>query len=69
MMLSSGAMGEGISDWSRFERLTPFRVRDVLLVASHFDHYLLEESGYLAEIMQEEYSDCLLYTSPSPRDS
>ncbi len=57
-------MGEGISDWSRFERLTPFRVRDVLLVASHFDHYLLEESGYLAEIMQEEYSDLNLSQAP-----
>ena len=57
-------MGGGISDWSRFERLTPFRVRDVLLVASHFDHYLLEESGYLAEIMQEEYSDLNLSQAP-----
>ena len=57
-------MGEGISDWNRFERLTPFRVRDVLLVASHFDHYLLEESGYLAEIMQEEYSDLNLSQAP-----
>ena len=64
MMLSSEVMGEGISDWSRFERLTPFRVRDVLLVASHFDHYLLEESGYLAEIMQEEYSDLNLSQAP-----
>jgi len=64
MILSSGVMGEGISDWSRFERLTPFRVRDVLLVASHFDHYLLEESGYLAEIMQEEYSDLNLSQAP-----
>ena len=64
MMLLSGVMGEGISDWSRFERLTPFRVRDVLLVASHFDHYLLEESGYLAEIMQEEYSDLNLSQAP-----
>ncbi len=53
-----------MSDWSRFERLTPFRVRDVLLVASHFDHYLLEESGYLAEIMRQEYSDLNLSQSP-----
>ena len=54
----------GISDWSRFERLTPFRVRDVLLVASHFDQYLLEESGYLAEIMQQEYSELNLSQAP-----
>ena len=53
-----------MSDWSRFERLTPFRVRDVLLVASHFDHYLLEESGYLAEIMRQEYSELNLSQSP-----
>lgn len=58
-------MDGGISDWSRFERLTPFRVRDVLLVASQFDHYLLEESGYLAEILQEEYS--VLSLSQAPR--
>ncbi|MEC8938901.1 MAG: DUF5752 family protein, partial [Candidatus Thermoplasmatota archaeon] len=53
-----------ISDLSRFERLTPFRVRDVLLVASPFDHYLLEESGYLAEIMRQEYSDLNLSQAP-----
>ena len=58
-------MDGGISDWSRLERLTPFRIRDVLLVASHFDHYLLEESGYLAEIMRREYSD--LSFSQAPR--
>ena len=54
----------GISDLARFERLTPFRVRDVLLVASPFDHYLLEESGYLAEIMRQEYSDLNLSQAP-----
>ena len=58
-------MDGGITDWSRFERLTPFRVRDVLLVASQFDRYLLEESGYLAEILQEEYS--VLNLSQAPR--
>jgi len=57
-------MDKGMSDWSRFERLTPFRVRDVLLVAGHFDHYLLEESGHLAEIMRQEYSDLNLSQSP-----
>ncbi|MCS5531592.1 MAG: DUF5752 family protein, partial [Candidatus Poseidoniales archaeon] len=57
-------MAVDISDLSRFERLTPFRVRDVLLVASPFDHYLLEESGYLAEIMRQEYSDLNLSQAP-----
>ena len=57
-------MAVDISDLSRFERLTPFRVRDVLLVASPFEHYLLEESGYLAEIMRQEYSDLNLSQAP-----
>ncbi|HJN70653.1 MAG TPA: hypothetical protein QF525_04350, partial [Candidatus Thalassarchaeaceae archaeon] len=57
-------MAVDISDLARFERLTPFRVRDVLLVASPFDHYLLEESGYLAEIMRQEYSELNLSQAP-----
>jgi len=57
-------MAKDMSDWSRFERLTPFRVRDVLLVASPFDHYLLEESGYLVEIMRQEYAELNLSQSP-----
>jgi len=58
-------MDGSITDWNRFERLTPYRVREVLLVASQFDRYLLEESGYLAEILQEEYS--VLNLSQAPR--
>ena len=58
-------MDGGITDWNRFERLTPFKVTEVLLVASQFDRYLLEESGYLAEILQEEYS--VLNLSQAPR--
>ena len=41
-------MDSTLADLNRFERLTPFRVRDVLLIASQFDRYQLEESGYLA---------------------
>ena len=52
-------------EWNRFERLTPFRVREVLLIASQFDRYLLEESGHLAEILQEEYT--VLNLSQAPR--
>jgi len=39
-------------------------VRDVLLIASQFDRYQLEESGYLAEIMNQEYRDLNLSQSP-----
>ena len=58
-------MDGSIEDWNKFERLTPFRVREVLLIASQFDRYLLEESGHLAEILQEEYS--VLNMSQAPR--
>ena len=58
-------MDGSLTDWNKFERLTPYRVREVLLVASQFDRYILEESGYLAEILQEEYS--ILNLSQAPR--
>jgi hypothetical protein len=58
-------MDGSITDWNKFERLTPYRIREVLLVASQFDRYILEESGYLAEILQEEYS--VLNLSQAPR--
>ncbi len=57
-------MHASINDWNRFERLTPYRVREVLLVASQFDRYILEESGYLAEILQDEYSSLNLSQAP-----
>ena len=30
---------------------------------------LMEEVGELARIVSRKYGDCLLYTSPSPRDA
>ena len=90
---------------SRFETLMRFRVREVLLVSSPYDHFTLEEDGRINETILLEYKQlslssaprithvttaeealqelrerhydlvitmsrvCLLYTSPSPRDS
>jgi hypothetical protein len=56
--------GTELREIARFERLTPFRVRDVLLVSSHFDHYVLEEDGHLADLMNREYSALNLSQSP-----
>ena len=56
--------GIELREIARFERLTPFRVRDVLLVSSHFDHYVLEEDGHLADLMNREYSALNLSQSP-----
>ena len=30
--------------------------------------YSKEKKGFLPELMEKMYKDCLLYTSPSPRD-
>ena len=38
-------------DLNRYQRLTPFRIRDVLIVASPFDNYVLEESGHLSDLI------------------
>lgn len=43
----------------------PFKVREVLLVASPFDAFILEEDGLLTEQVFNEYKE--LYLSASPR--
>ena len=57
-------MESGDSDLRRFERLTPFRIREVLIVSSPFDHYVLEESGHLSELIAQEYSELNLTQAP-----
>ena len=52
------------SDLRRFERLTPFKIREVLIVSSPFDHYVLEESGHLSELIAQEYSELNLTQAP-----
>ena len=47
----------------RFERLMPFRVHDILLVSSPYDHYVLEEDGLLSDLMRKEYQE-LNFTQP-----
>ena len=48
----------------RFERLMPFRVRDVLLVSSSYDHYVLAEDGHLTELMTDEFAQLNLSHAP-----
>ncbi len=48
----------------RFERLTPFRVRDVLLVSSSYDHYVLAEDGHLTELMTDKFAQLNLSHAP-----
>lgn len=48
----------------RFEGLMPFRVREVLLVSSPFDAFVLEEDGLLTERVFLEFMDIGLPSSP-----
>ncbi|MGB5343718.1 MAG: PEP/pyruvate-binding domain-containing protein [Thermoanaerobaculia bacterium] len=48
----------------RFHDLMPFRVREVLLVSSPFDAFILEEDGQLSEQVFFEYRDVSLSGPP-----
>ena len=47
-----------------FERLIPFRVHDILLVSSPYDHYVLEEDGLLSDLMRKEYQEVNFSQAP-----
>jgi len=48
----------------RFHDLIPFRVREVLLVSSPYDSFVLQEDGHLTERMYFEYKEISLSSSP-----
>jgi len=49
---------------SRFERLMPYRVRDILLVSSLYDSFILEQDGHLTEMLMTEYAELNLSYAP-----
>jgi hypothetical protein len=51
----------------QFSDLMAFRVREVLLVASQYDAFVLEEDGQLAELVVQEYRSLDLYLPSAPR--
>ncbi len=58
--LRSGGEGR----FSGFDNLMPFRVQEILLVASLYDAYTLEEGGRLTELLLSEYRDLNLSFAP-----
>ncbi|MGE5236179.1 MAG: PEP/pyruvate-binding domain-containing protein [Acidobacteriota bacterium] len=67
-------MAEGRGQISRygmrteqFSALMPYRVQQVLLVASRYDSFLLEEEGQLAELLAREYRNLELHIRHVPR--
>ncbi|MGK5089251.1 PEP/pyruvate-binding domain-containing protein [Bdellovibrionota bacterium FG-2] len=51
----------------RLQQLMPCRIRDILLVSSLYDSYLLEEDGRLYEAIRKEYQGLNLIHSPEIR--
>jgi CheY-like chemotaxis protein len=52
-----------------FKDLMEFRVQEILLVASHYDTFVLEEDGQLTELLLEEYRSLSLNLRYTPHFS
>ncbi|MGE5399433.1 MAG: PEP/pyruvate-binding domain-containing protein [Ignavibacteriales bacterium] len=50
--------------YQKFQKLMPFKIRDILLVSSLYDSYLFEEDGRLYELIRKEYQSLNLSHSP-----
>ena len=53
----------GIS-FAGFDRLMPYRIRDILLVSSLYDSFILEQDGRLTELLLSEYTQLNLSYAP-----
>ena len=53
--------------FSQYEKLMPHRVRDILLVASLYDSFILAEDGQLNELILDRYVDLNLRYAPRVR--
>ena len=60
----SGIFEPARSEDVSFERLIPHRVRDILVVASAYDAFILEEGGHLTELVLNEYVNLNLSDGP-----
>ena len=57
-------LGEEGATFSGFGHLMPFRVQEILLVASMYDAFTLEEGGRLTELLLSEYRELNLSFAP-----
>ncbi len=48
----------------RFQKLMPYKIREILLVSSFYDFYLFEEDGRLYELIRQEYQTLNLSQAP-----
>ena len=52
------------TDSSLFHELMPFKVREILLVSSIYDAFIVEEEGLISELVIWEYRHLLLSSPP-----
>jgi len=50
--------------FSGYDRLMPWRIRDILLVSSLYDSFILEQDGRLSELLLTEYAQLNLSSAP-----
>ena len=51
----------------QFSELMTYRVAEILLVASHYDAFILEEDGQITELMSQEFRHLELNIHDAPR--
>ena len=56
-MEGAPASGEFEVQFGGFDRLMPFRLREILLVASPYDAFIISEDDKLTELIFSEYLD------------
>lgn len=61
---ASGLFAQSRRTEVSFERLIPHRVRDILVVASSYDAFVIEEGGRLTELILNEYVSLNLSDGP-----
>ena len=52
------------TDTNLFYKLMPFKVREILLVSSVYDAFIVEEEGLISELVIWEYRHLLLSSPP-----
>lgn len=63
-MKEKNAAGARWSSLLRYHDLAPYRIREVLLVSSDYDAFVIEEDGMLGERLFVNYSEFYLVTAP-----
>jgi hypothetical protein len=53
--------------YARFDALMPFKVKNILLVSSAYDSFVLEEDGQLTDLIYNEYLELNLTITPNVR--